>query len=152
MRITPENMTNEDIDNKSIFVFGSNEGGVHGAGAAHFAMSLGASMGQGFGQSGNTFAIPTKDWTMQQLDLQTIKFYVDRFIVYAKEMGNRYPSLFKDVKFYVTKIGCGLAGYTPEDIAPLFAECIDMENVYLPQEFIDIINSEKEVTVSHANI
>ena len=89
---------------------------------------------------------------MQQLDLQTIKFYVDRFIVYAKEMGNRYPSLFKDVKFYVTKIGCGLAGYTPEDIAPLFAECIDMESVYLPQEFIDIINSEKEVTVSHANI
>ena len=137
MRVTPENMVKEDIDNRSIFVFGSNEGGVHGAGAAYFATSLGASMGQGFGQSGNTFAIPTKDWSIQTLDLSCIKFYVDRFIAYANGFLNN--KLYADVKFYVTKIGCGLAGYKEEDIAPLFKECIDMDNIWLPQEFIDII-------------
>ena len=146
MRITPENLTEKDITEYEIFVFGSNESGIHGAGAAKFATSIGAVLGQGFGLNGNTFAIPTKDWTIQQLDLQTIKFYVDRFIAFVKMVyqSNKYYSISDGTKIYVTKIGCGLAGYTAEEIAPLFAECIDMENVHLPQEFIDIINKNKE--------
>ena len=147
-RVTPEDIKVEDITKNDIFVFGSNESGIHGAGAARFAMDfLGARYAQGFGMSGNTFAIPTKDWFINKLDLQLIKFYVDRFIVFIKMHQDKEFLLFKDIKFYVTKIGCGLAGYEPEDIAPLFAECIDMENVYLPQEFIDIINSKKEENV-----
>jgi len=145
-RVTPEDIKVEDITNKDIFVFGSNENGIHGAGAARFAMdNFGARLWQGFGRSGNSFAIPTKDWDIITLDLQTIKFYVDRFIEYAE--GLLKNEHLKEAKLFVTKIGCGLAGYTAEQIAPLFSKCIDMENVYLPQEFIDIINSKIEENV-----
>jgi len=65
MRITPEDITLKDIGQDDIFVFGSNESGIHGAGAAYFALSLGAEFGQGFGLMGNTFGIPTKDWNIQ---------------------------------------------------------------------------------------
>lgn len=97
-----------------IFVFGSNERGVHGAGAALAArMKFGAEPGVGFGFTGQTFAIPTKDWEIQSLPLESVKFYVDRFIAAAKCTDNVYK---------VTRIGCGLAGFKDAYIAPLFAE------------------------------
>lgn len=98
-----------------IFVFGSNELGVHGAGAALFAMQRhGAKRGVGFGHVGNSFAIPTKDTLVMTLPLDQIKRYVDEFIAYARDN--------HELKFQVTQIGCGLAGYTASDIAPLFVD------------------------------
>jgi hypothetical protein len=95
-----------------IFVFGSNESGIHGAGAAAHAVRLGALMGMGFGPAGNTFAIPTKDWRIQTLSVSEIQAYVNRFIVYARFNPGHI--------FQVTRIGCGLAGLRDEVIAPLF--------------------------------
>jgi hypothetical protein len=96
-----------------IFVFGSNEAGVHGAGAARTAREHhGAVLGHGFGPAGNSFAIPTKDWQIFSLPIETVKFYVDRFIIYAR--------LHPQYIFQVTAIGCGLAGFRHDVIAPLF--------------------------------
>lgn len=96
-----------------IFVFGSNLAGRHGAGAALFARTIhGALYGQGRGRQGNSYAIPTKDEFIQTLPLFRIKEYVDDFLTYAKS----HP----DLTFNVTRIGCGLAGYTDSQIAPLF--------------------------------
>jgi len=135
MRITPEDVTKEFIGRKDIFVFGSNEAGIHGAGAAYFAeQELDAKHGMGFGPTSLTFAIPTKNWGLRTLGLATIGFYVGRFIRFAE----RYPERI----FYVTKIGCGLAGYKPEQIAPLFIDAVDIPNIYLPSEFWDIINKQ----------
>jgi len=102
----------------AIFVFGSNEAGIHGAGAARYAREVhGAVMGVGLGPQGNTFAIPTKDWNINSLPLSTIQFYVDAFIRFANE---------KDyATFHLTKIGCGLAGFSQKDIAPMFANAPD---------------------------
>lgn len=96
-----------------IFVFGSNLRGVHGAGAARFALKKkGAVYGRGYGHVGDSWAIPTKDHNINTLPLEGIKQYVNGFIHYAKE----HPEL----DFQVTCIGCGLAGYSHKDIAPLF--------------------------------
>ena len=96
-----------------IFVFGSNELGFHGSGAAKTALlHYGAVYGKSYGHYGNSFAIPTKDRDIQTLPLETIKMYVQGFLAYAR--GHR------KAKFKVTRIGCGLAGYTNEQIAPLF--------------------------------
>lgn len=131
MRVTPENIT--ELKKNEVFVFGSNERGIHGGGAAKLACNkFGAVMFQGFGMAGQSFAIPTKDWQIETLHLTLIEFYVNRFVEFVKLNPNWY--------FYVTKIGCGLAGYGPEDIAWMFRECLTMENVALPQEFIDILN------------
>lgn len=98
---------------KPIFVFGSNEAGIHGAGAARVAYKEhGARMQRGFGHYGDSFAIPTKDRNLQTLDTIRIKKYVDAFLIYAEA----HP----DETFMVTQIGCGLAGLKPEEIAPLF--------------------------------
>lgn len=135
MRVTPENI--EDLGRDEIFVFGSNEAGIHGAGAARLAHDrFGARLYQGFGLSGRSFAIPTKDWEIEQLNLYYIAMYIYRFVEAAKRWHTH--------KFMVTQVGCGLAGYTPEQIAPYFKDCIDMENVYLPQSFIDIILGRKD--------
>lgn len=96
----------------AIFVFGSNEAGRHGAGAAKQALKYGAKYGQGVGFSGSTYAIPTKDAQLKTLHIPTIRLYVDEFIAQAR----RSP----DQKFFVTRIGCGLAGYRDAEIAPLF--------------------------------
>jgi len=119
------------LKKNEVFVFGSNEAGIHGAGAARTAhINFGAPIGLGFGYNhgirDQTFAIPTKDWKIKTLPIEVIKFYVDRFIEFAKGA----PKL----TFLVTKIGCGLAGYSPDDIGPLFKGCPD--NVVLPEEFI----------------
>lgn len=112
-----------------IFVFGSNEAGIHGAGAAlQAARSFKAKRGVGSGITGTCYAIPTKDEKLKVLTLDSIKKYVDVFIEYCKNN--------KGKKFLVTEIGCGLAGYSIKDIAPMFKECIDIENVFLPKKFV----------------
>jgi hypothetical protein len=124
-RITPEQIT--QLEENQIFVFGSNEAGIHGAGAARAALAFGAEMYKGFGLAANTFAIPTKDWEIAVLPLPVIKMYVERFLAFAK--------LSPDFQFLVTPIGCGLAGYKPVDIAPLFVGALELENVHLPESF-----------------
>lgn len=100
---------------KMVFVFGSNEAGIHGAGAAKFAYkSKGARYGKGYGHHGDSFAIPTKDEYIETLPLERIEDYVRGFLAYAH--GHR------KLKFQVTRIGCGLAGYTDQQIAPLFKD------------------------------
>lgn len=96
-----------------IFVFGSNLAGRHGKGAALEArLKHGAIYGQGNGLQGQSYAIPTKDVYLRSLPLETIQFYVDVFIGIAKER--------PELTFNVTRIGCGLAGYTDSQIAPMF--------------------------------
>lgn len=106
-----------------IFVFGSNLAGRHGAGAAKTAREKhGAEYGVGEGRTGDSYAIPTKDWRLRPRTLDEIEISVYRFIEYAKA----HPEL----SFYVTRIGCGLAGYTDEQIGPFFQGCPD--NCRLP--------------------
>lgn len=107
-------LLNGDSMNDFIFVFGSNLSGVHGAGAARTALKEhGAVTGVPFGRTGNSYAIPTKNKTIEYtLHLDVIKSYVEAFIEYAQE----HPEL----KFKVTRIGCGLAGLQDADIAPMF--------------------------------
>lgn len=97
-----------------IFVFGSNEGGIHGAGAAKFAFEhRGARWGKGVGIAGESYAIPTKDRTIRRtLPLPIIRGYVDEFLMFAH--------LVPNIEFQVTCIGCGLAGLKHEDVAPMF--------------------------------
>lgn len=97
-----------------VFVFGSNESGLHGGGAAAEALKYGAEYGNGFGRQGNTYAIPTKDRNVRTLPLHRVRDHVDEFLDYARE----HP----DTEFFLTRVGCGLAGYEDEDIAPLFAD------------------------------
>lgn len=95
------------------FVFGSNEAGIHGAGAARFAVEHhGAIMGQGVGPQGTSYAIPTKDHQIQTLPLPRIASYVHVFL--------KYTEMRPDTIFHVTQIGCGLAGLDPKDMAPMF--------------------------------
>lgn len=137
-RITPEELKRKDIGEDDIFVFGSNEKGIHGAGAALFAFQeLGFPKGLGFGMRDNdsAFALPTKDWEIKTLPLESINFYISRFIEYAK--------LCWGLKFYVTQIGCGLAGYKPYQIAPMFRNAINLENVYLPLCFWEVLDYQE---------
>jgi hypothetical protein len=118
------------VVSKSIFVFGSNLRGVHGKGAALCARQYhGAVYGQGVGVQGSSYAIPTKDGALRPLPISAIKPYVDEF----KEFAASRP----DLAFQVTAIGCGLAGYKPEDIAPLFRG--SPRNCVFPSEFIPLL-------------
>lgn len=131
MRVTPENITK--LEYNQIFVFGSNQSGRHGKGAAKTALSWGAKWGQAEGIQGMTYGIPTKDSSVRRtLSIEEIKPYVDRFIEFAR---NNQAAVF-----LVTEIGCGLAGYKPKDIAPLFKEAVDVENIYLPARFWHKLN------------
>ena len=135
VRITPEHITS--LKDGQVFVFGSNEAGKHGKGAALTAKrKFGAEEGQGFGIVSQSFAIPTKDWKIQTLPLDVISMYVKRFIAYAK--------VNKHLQFFVTPIGCGEAGYLPSQIAPFFYECETMENVALPKVFWSELQEQKE--------
>lgn len=117
----------EQLAENEIFVFGSNLAGMHGGGAARLArIRWGAVMGQGVGLQGRTYAIPT-----MQGGPETIKPYVDEFIAFAKA----HPGL----RFLVTEIGCGIAGFTPSQIAPLFAGSADVPNILLPARFWDVL-------------
>lgn len=109
-----------------IFVFGSNEAGRHGLGAARYALHhFDAEWRVGIGRTGRCYAIPTKDRSITTLPLDRIREYVQQFLAYAKE----HPEL----EFLVTEIGCGLAGYNPHQIGPMFAGAT--ENVKLPEGF-----------------
>ena len=129
MRFTSENIN--ELKENEIFVFGSNTSGIHIEGAAEIALKRwGARWGIGEGKQGNTYTIPTVNGNViASLNLSKIKKYIDKFIEYAK---NDKPNIY-----YVTKIGCGLAGYKIEDIAPLFKKAKNIENIYLSREFYD---------------
>lgn len=113
-----------------IFVFGSNLAGRHGKGAALEArQKYNAEYGVGVGRTGNAYAIPTKGHRLEVLALDTIKRYVDNFLVYARQN--------PELQFKVTAIGCGLAGYTPEQIAPMFKGY--PENCVLDVRFVEVL-------------
>jgi hypothetical protein len=127
-RVTPNYVTH--LNDNEIFVFGSNIQGHHGGGAALDALkNFGAIMGQGVGLQGQSYGIPTMHGGVKD-----IKPYVDEFIAFAKA----HPEL----KFLVTRIGCGIAGFKDKEIAPLFAEAAKMENVYLPASFWEVLDGE----------
>ncbi len=112
-----------------IFVFGSNEAGVHGAGAAAYArMNRGAKYGVGRGLCGQSYAIPTKNRNINTRSLDEIAVDVDVF--------KRFAADHPDQVFQVTAIGCGLAGYQPESIAPMFADA--PENCLMPPEWAHV--------------
>lgn len=116
-----------------VFVFGSNLAGRHGKGAALWAMqSHGAIYGQGEGYQGNSYALPTKDERLATLPLFRVRNYADRFKRFARE----HP----DLTFQLTPIGCGLAGYKPEQIATMFEDA--PANVILPDEFKAVLSKE----------
>lgn len=112
---------------RTIFVFGSNLAGRHGKGAAlHAREHHGAIYGQGIGLQGSSYGIPTKDAQIRTLPLHQIRRHVDDFKAFAASR--------PDLEFQVTAIGCGLAGYTPADIAPLFRDA--PRNCTLPDVFL----------------
>ena len=122
---TPEVISS--LGENEIFVFGSNLAGAHGGGAARAAMNkFGAVWGQGVGLQGRSYAIPT-----MQGGVETIAPYVDEFIAFAR--ANR------QLTFLVTRIGCGIAGFRDEDIAPLFRSALDDENIILPESFVNCL-------------
>ena len=121
------------LGRRDIFVFGSNLAGHHEGGAARVAFNrFGAIWGQGEGIQGNSYAIPT-----MQGGIETIKPYVDKFVEFAE-----YE---KALTFYVTKIGCGIAGFNIKDIAPLFRNAYNLPNVILPIEFAVYIENENRL-------
>ena len=114
------------LGKNEIFVFGSNIHGAHGGGAAWYAhKNFGAEWGVGEGLTGRTYALPTMEGE------DSLKHAVERFIACAKE----HPEL----TFLVTAVGCGIAGYTPNVVAPLFKDATSLKNVYLPQLFWNVI-------------
>lgn len=132
MMYTPD-VVNSLADNE-IFVFGSNLRGWHQGGAAkHAQRYFGAVWGQGVGLQGQSYAIPT-----MQGGVDTIRPYVDDFIAFAQ----KHPEL----RFLVTRIGCGIAGFKDEEIAPLFKKALGHDNIVLPYSFI------KELDNSTSNI
>ncbi|WP_290534803.1 hypothetical protein [Alistipes sp.] len=126
MRISPDRIDKLRAD--EIFVFGSNLAGMHAGGAARLAwQKFGAVWGQGVGLQGQSYAIPT-----MQGGVETIRPYVEEFVGFAK----RHPQL----RFLVTEIGCGIAGFTPREIAPLFETARTVENICLPERFWQVLN------------
>ena len=127
-RISSSRIT--ELKPDEIFVFGSNLEGLHGGGAAYLAYrKWGAIWGQGVGLQGQTYGIPTMHGGPD-----AIRPYVYEFIKFAQ--------VHPELKFLVTEIGCGIAGFTPEEIAPLFIEAIPVENIYLPERFWHILEKE----------
>ncbi len=121
------------LEPNEIFVFGSNLAGAHGGGAARIALDFfGAVWGQGVGLQGQSYAIPT-----MQGGVETIKPYVDEFIDFAR--------LHPELKFLVTRIGCGIAGFKDEEIGPLFKGATDVENIILPKEFVEAAEGGKKI-------
>ena len=121
LRITPRPVVKLKED--EVFVFGSNLAGHHSGGAAKQALKWGAKWYVASGPMGQTYGIPT----VGVHGLDAVERYVSQFIKYVEENDH--------ITFYVTAIGCGSAGFTPEQIAPLFKDCVDMSNVYLPESF-----------------
>lgn len=125
LKFTPPDITSLGPD--EVFVFGSNLAGIHAGGAARTALErFGAVMGQGVGMQGQSYAIPTMHGGPEK-----IKPYVDQFIDLARE--------WDQTTFYVTRIGCGIAGFTDDQIAPLFKDALGLYNVRLPRSFVEIL-------------
>ena len=121
-RFTPNNISY--VENNEIFVFGSNLKGLHGGGAARIAYKMfGAEWGKGVGMQGKCYAIPTMHG-----GVEVIKPYVEDFIEFTLS--------HKEYTFLVTRIGCGIAGFSANEIAPLFAKAIEIENILLPEDFV----------------
>lgn len=138
-RITPDLIT--DLGPNEIFVYGSNHPGRHGKGAAKNAMKWGAKYGVGEGLSGRTYGIPTKGYNMHvSLPLDAIAGHVWSFLAVARDN----PQL----TFLVTEVGCGLAGFKPKDIAPLFRFAEPLPNVHLPASFWRALLSVHQVSIS----
>ena len=126
-RIASDRIT--ELAPNEIFVFGSNLAGSHGGGAALLAhQKFGAVWGICAGLSGQTYGIPTMHG-----GLEKIKPYVDQFIVFA----HMHPEL----RFLVTEAGCGLAGFTVDEMAPLFKAAIPLTHVYLPKRFWEVLEN-----------
>ncbi len=125
------------LEKNQIFVFGSNLQGIHGAGAAKQALQWGAVKGQGKGIQGQTYALPTKITPWNSLPWQLVERNVDEFLGFAADHA--------EVEFLVTDIGCGLAGFTYEQIAPMFLNA--PENVILSQkmqEHVDNLQTQRK--------
>lgn len=130
MKTTNPNITK--LKKNEIFVFGSNLNGNHAGGAAKLALEkFGAVGGQPIGLQGQSYAIPTLDNSMQKINIDDLQIYIAGFIEYAKNN--------TDKTFLVTEIGCGIAGFTKEEIAPLFKDAVIVENISLPQSFLDLL-------------
>ena len=124
-KYTPDNI--HHLEPNEVFVFGDNERARHGAGAALYAVrKFGAKDGQ-HGLVGQAYGISTKDASIQTLPLSKIQKHIDRFHVFASSR--------PDLTFYVTQIGCGLAGFSPKDIGPLFQTLSWPDNVIMPKAF-----------------
>lgn len=121
-----------------IFVYGSNEAGRHGRGAARYAFRyFGAILGQGVGLQGSSYAIPTLSSSFSRLSLETVSEYVEDFLSFARE----HP----EYTFFLTSIGTGLAGFTCEQIAPLFRSGMNLENLIFPLEFARLLGDADEI-------
>ena len=119
------------LEENEVFVFGSNLAGMHGGGAARAALDrFGAVWGQGVGLQGQSYGIPTMHG-----DLDAIRPYVDEFIEFAKGR--------PDLKFLVTRIGCGIAGFRDEQMAHLFRAALEVDNIYLPASFHRVLEAEE---------
>lgn len=130
MYITPNHI--KELKENEIFVFGSNRQGRHGKGAALTARNkFGAIYGQSKGLQGQSYAIITKELRKeyQPVSLQEVKEGVDTFIQFAKDN--------EHLTFYVVELGCNLAYFTVEQIAPLFKPTMRLKNVYLPERFLE---------------
>lgn len=124
-KFTPDWITH--LADNEIFVFGSNLSGSHGGGAALLAFrQFGAVWGQGVGLQGKSYGIPTMHG-----GVDAIQPYVDEFIAFAQSR--------PDLTFFVTQIGCGIAGFAVSEIAPLFTKALDVENILLPRQFVEAI-------------
>lgn len=129
-RVTPNHIS--ELKSNEIFVFGSNRQGRHGKGSALSArINHGAIYGQSKGLQGQSYAIVTKELrkNVTPVSLEEIEDGINDFILFAKEN--------TDLTFYVVELGCNLAYYTVEEIAPLFRNALKLKNVYLPQRFLD---------------
>lgn len=138
MNITPEQIN--ELKPNEIFVFGSNMQGNHAGGAAKFAViHFGAEMGNPIGLQGQSYAIPTlytpgyREDGSNRLPIEEIGKYVNQLLQFA----NEHP----EMHFLVTPIGCGIAGFTESEIAPLFKNAINMENISLPKTFIPYLSN-----------
>ena len=129
-RVTPERVLS--LSPNEIFVFGSNASGFHGGGAAALAMhNFGAIWGQGEGLQGQSYAIPTME------GLESMKAAVERFTQFATQ--------HSEIRFLVTRVGCGIAGHTVSEVAPLFSGCVSLDNVSLPADFWDALGLKMNV-------
>lgn len=130
MRITPKHI--KELKENEVFVFGSNRQSKHGKGAALTARNkFGAIYGQSQGLQGQSYAIITKELRKdyQPVSLQEVREGVDTFIQFAKDNEN--------LTFYVVELGCNLAYFTVEEVAPLFKSATKLKNVYLPEKFVN---------------